>query len=80
MRTIKFYIHVIPINITTHCLCIDTCGKKVWEWKEPVGFLDLHVVSLQTIEADPSFVEKYIAAALLHQVDKKYIVVPYNEG
>ena len=45
-----------------------------------MGFLDPHVVSLQTIEADLSFVEKYIAAALLRQIDKKYIVVPYNEG
>ena len=52
--------------------------KDVWQWKEPVGFLDPHVVSLQTIQADSSFVEKYITRSLLSQKNMKYIVVPYN--
>ncbi len=54
--------------------------KKAREWREPVGFFDPHVVSLQTFEVDPSFVENYITAALLRQADKDYIVVPYNQG
>ena len=54
--------------------------KNVREWKEPVGFLDPHVVSLQTIQSDSSFVEKYITKALLRQQNMKYILVPYNEG
>ena len=54
--------------------------KIARQLKEPVGFLDPHVVSLQTIQADSSFVEKYITRALLRQQNMKYIVVPYNEG
>ena len=49
------------------------------EWSEPVGFLDPHVVSKQTINQDASFVEKYITTGLLAQDDKDYIVVPYNQ-
>ena len=54
--------------------------QNVREWKEPVGFLDPHVVSLQTILQDSSFVEKYITRSLLLQRNMKYIVVPYNQG
>ena len=54
--------------------------KNVREWKEPVGFLDPHVVSLQTIQQDSSFVKKYITRSLLRQTNMKYIVVPYNQG
>ena len=54
--------------------------KNARESREPVGFLDPHVVSLQTIQTDPSFVENYITAALLRQHHKDYIVVPYNQG
>ena len=54
--------------------------KNARERREPVGFLDPHVVSMQTIEADPTFVENYITAALLLQTRKDYILVPYNHG
>ena len=54
--------------------------KNAREWREPVGFLDPHVVSMQTIKTDPSFVENYITAALLLQDRMDYIVVPYNQG
>ena len=54
--------------------------KNARESREPVGFLDPHVVSMQTIKTDPSFVENYITAALLLQDRMDYIVVPYNQG
>ena len=54
--------------------------KNAREKREPVGFLDPHVVSMQTIEADATFVENYITTALLRQDSKDYIVVPYNQG
>ena len=54
--------------------------KNAQAWREPVGFLDPHVVSMQTIEADIPFVENYITAGLLRQDNKDYIVVPYNQG
>lgn len=54
--------------------------KNARERREPVGFLDPHVVSMQTIEADATFVENYITAALLIQTHKDYILVPYNHG
>ena len=53
--------------------------KNARRLKEPVGFLDPHLVSLQTIQADSSFVKKYITKSLLRQKNMKYIVVPYNE-
>nr|CCI55307.1 PH01B001I13.3 [Phyllostachys edulis] len=48
-------------------------------WQEPVGFLDPHVVSEQTINQDASYVEKYITMGLLAQDDKDYILVSYNQ-
>ena len=48
-------------------------------WREPVGFLDPHVVSEQTLRADASYVMKYIAKGLLDQDDKDHIMVPYNQ-
>ena len=54
--------------------------KNARQLKEPVGFLDPHVVSEQTIKQDASYVEKYITKALLRQQNMKYILVPYNEG
>ena len=54
--------------------------KNAREWREPVGFLGPHVVSMQTIETDPSFVENYITTALLRLDSKDHIVVPYNQG
>ena len=45
---------------------------------EPVGFLDPHVVSEQTINQDASYVVKYIMAGSLAHDDKDYILVPYN--
>ena len=47
--------------------------------KEPVGFLDPHVVSEQTIIADASYVEKYITTGLLAQDGTEYVMVPYNQ-
>ena len=54
--------------------------KIARQLKEPVGFLDPHVVSEQTILADASYVEKYITTALLAQNNTKYIMVPYNQA
>ena len=48
-------------------------------WREPVGFLDPHVVSEQTINEDTSCVVKYITAGLLAQDGTYYIMVPYNQ-
>ena len=47
--------------------------------REPVGFLNPHVVSEQTITQDASYVVKYITAGLHAQDDKDYILVPYNQ-
>ena len=46
---------------------------------EPVGFLDPHVVSEQTIEADASYVEDYVADSLLTHRNKQFILLPYNQ-
>ena len=53
--------------------------KNAQQLKEPVGFLDPHVVSEQTINQDASYVVKYITTGLLAQGDKDYILVPYNQ-
>ena len=44
----------------------------------PVGFLDPHMVSNQTIKENAKFVDDYITTSLLAHRD--YIVVPYNQG
>ena len=54
--------------------------KNARGWREPVGFLDPHVVSEQTIQQDIKFVERYITVGLLAQDDKDNIMVPYNQG
>ena len=53
--------------------------KNARQLKEPVGFLDPHLVSEQTILADASYVEKYITTGLLAQNDTEYVMVPYNQ-
>ena len=53
--------------------------KNARECGEPVGFLDPHVVTEQTIKQDASYVEKYITTGLLAQNNKDYIMVPYNQ-
>ena len=53
--------------------------KNALRLKEPVGFLDPHLVSEQTIKADTSYVEKYITTGLLAQNGMDYIMVPYNQ-
>ena len=48
--------------------------------KSLVGFLDPHLVSMQSIEEDASFIEAYMTTSLLAHRDKEFILLPYNQG
>lgn len=45
----------------------------------PVGYLDPHVVSEQTIKANAIFVENYVIDFFLARRNKEYILLPYNQ-
>ena len=52
--------------------------KNARQRREPVGYLDPHVVSEQTIKANAIFVENYVIDFFLARRNKEYILLPYN--
>lgn len=54
--------------------------QQVRQSRRPVGFLDPHLVSEQSINADASFVQGYITRGLIAHTDKEYVMVPFNQG
>lgn len=47
--------------------------------KEPVGFLDPQLVSMQQIEANKEVIFDYVVGALMAQQNKEFILLPYNQ-
>lgn len=47
--------------------------------KSPVGFLDPHVVSEQSITANATFVENYVIDFFMAHRNKEFILLPYNQ-
>ena len=45
----------------------------------PVGFLDPHIVSEQSITADATFVENYLIDFFMARRNKEFYLVPYNQ-
>lgn len=48
--------------------------------KSSVGFLNPHLVSMQSIQEDASFVEAYMMMSLLALRNKEFRLLPYNQG